>query len=298
VSTLYLIATPIGNREDITLRALRLLRSVDVVAAEDTRRTGLLLDHYGIKKRLISYHAHNQRARRDELLALLAAGDLALVSDAGTPGLSDPGHDLVAAALAAGHHVAPIPGPSALLAAVTASGLVPGAFTFVGFLPRRPAEARRALEPLVRLPHPLVFFEAPHRLLASLRLLHAALGDRPACAARELTKLHEEFRRGPLSTLLAHYETEPPRGEFVLIVDGAPPAEPEAGAAERILQSLIEAGVGPSQAAREAARRTGQARRALYALAQDLAADRSPTAEYNPADRAGQSDHPSKGEPP
>ena len=268
MGTLYLVATPIGNLEDITRRAVRVLGEVGLIAAEDTRRTGLLLRHLGIATPLVSYHAHNERARLDALLAHLAGGDLALVSDAGTPGLSDPGHALVVAALAVGHAVTPIPGPSALLAAVTASGLVPDSFTFLGFLPRRPAEARRLLAPMAALPHPLAFYEAPHRLIETLGVLLAALGDRPAVAARELTKLHEEFRRAPLSALLAHYQQTPPRGEFVLIVDGAPPAPPPAPAdALAVLRELLAAGHTPSQAAREAARRTGLPRQDLYQLA-------------------------------
>jgi 16S rRNA (cytidine1402-2'-O)-methyltransferase len=268
MGTLYLIATPIGNLEDITRRAVRLLGEVSLIAAEDTRRTGLLLRHLGIDARLVSYHAHNERARIGELLAQLAVGDLALVSDAGTPGLSDPGHALVVAALAAGHAVTPIPGPSALLAAVTASGLVPDGFTFLGFLPRRPAEARRLLAALAEAPFPLVFYEAPHRLIETLDRLQDALGDRPAVAARELTKLHEEFRRGRLGELLAHYRQAPPRGEFVLIVDGAPPPAPPAPAdALAVLRELLAAGRTPSQAAREAAQRTGLPRQELYQLA-------------------------------
>ena len=274
MGTLYLVATPIGNLEDITLRALRVLREVDLVAAEDTRHTGLLLRHFDIATPLISYHAHNERARRDELVGCLATGDIALVSDAGTPGLSDPGHDLVVAAAAAGHRVVPVPGPSALLAAVTASGMVPAGFTFVGFLPRKASEAERVLAPLVGQPHPLIFYEAPHRLLATLRLLLRALGDREACAARELTKLHEEVRRAPLSTLLSHFEAQPPRGEFVLIVAGAPAAAPPAaGEVDALLRDLLAGGVSPSQAAREAAQQTGLPRRDLYDLARTLSSD-------------------------
>jgi 16S rRNA (cytidine1402-2'-O)-methyltransferase len=268
MGTLYLVATPIGNLEDITRRAVRVLGEVGLIAAEDTRRTGLLLRHLGIATPLVSYHAHNERARLAALLGHLASGDLALVSDAGTPGLSDPGHALVVAALAAGHAVTPIPGPSALLAAVTASGLVPDGFTFLGFLPRRSAEAARLLATVAALPHPLIVYEAPHRLVDTLGALLAALGDRPAVAARELTKLHEEFRRAPLSALLAQYRQESPRGEFVLIVDGAPPPPPPAPAdALAVLRDLLAAGRTPSQAAREAAQRTGLPRQELYQLA-------------------------------
>jgi 16S rRNA (cytidine1402-2'-O)-methyltransferase len=272
MGTLYLVATPIGNLEDITLRAIRLLREVSLIAAEDTRHTGLLLRHLGIATPLVSYHAHNERARRPQLLAHLAGGDLALVSDAGTPGLSDPGHALVVAAVAAGHQVVPVPGPSALLAAVTASGLAPDGFTYLGFLPRKPAEARRALARVAALPHPLVIFEAPHRLVETLALLGEALGERPAVAARELTKLHEEFRRDTLAGLLAHYRQAPPRGEFVLVVGGAPPAAPVGpDEALALLQQAVAAGRSPSQAAREVAERTGRPRQELYRLLRDHA---------------------------
>jgi 16S rRNA (cytidine1402-2'-O)-methyltransferase len=271
MGTLYLVATPIGNLEDITLRAIRLLREVSLIAAEDTRHTGLLLRHLGIATPLVSYHAHNERARRPQLLAHLAGGDLALVSDAGTPGLSDPGHALVVAAVAAGHRVVPVPGPSALLAAVTASGLAPDGFTYLGFLPRKPAEARRALARVAALPHPLVIFEAPHRLVETLALLGEALGERPAVAARELTKLHEEFRRDTLAGLLAHYRQTPPRGEFVLVVGGALPAAPVGSdEALALLQQAVAAGRSPSQAAREVAERTGRPRQELYRLLRDL----------------------------
>lgn len=268
MATLYLIATPIGNLEDISLRALRLLRSVRLIACEDTRHSARLLRHYEIKTPTISYHAHNERTRLPHLIAALAEGDLALISDAGTPAIADPGYRLVEAAKVAGYPVVPVPGASALLAAVVGSGLVPEGFTFIGFLPRRPTEARRRLADYGALAHPLVLYEAPHRLVATLSLLYELLGDRPAVVARELTKLHEEFRRERLSALLAHYQSQAPRGECVLIIaaDDRPSAVNDTTAAEAV-KALLATGQSPSQAARLAAHQTGRPRAELYALA-------------------------------
>ena len=278
MGTLYLVATPIGNLDDISVRAIRTLREVSLVAAEDTRHTGRLLKRFQIETPLISYHAYNERARRDELLVHLEGGDLALVSDAGTPGLSDPGFDLIQAAIAANHPVVPIPGPSALLAATTASGLVPGPFLFLGFLPRPEGKARAALQSVSALPLPLVIYESPHRLAATLALLRRALGDRQAVAARELTKLHEEFRRGTLGALADHYAGQEPRGEFVLVIAGGEaPRPPSLDAVEDELRDLLRAGVSPSQAARELAQRHALPRRDLYQRA--LSASHQPSSD-------------------
>ena len=283
MGTLYLVATPIGNREDITSRAVRVLREVALIAAEDTRHTGRLLAHLGVETPLLSYHAHNERARRDRLLAALADGDVALVSDAGSPGISDPGHDLVVAALAAGHTVSPVPGPSSLVAAVTASGLVAGPFVALGFLPRKGDERRAIIGRASATGFPIVLFEAPSRLGATLAELAAVLGDRPAAVAREMTKLHEEIRRDALSALAAHYADARVLGEVVLVVSGARAGEDTetAGAVESVLRSLLAAGLGPSQAAREAAAATGRPRSELYALARTLGAE--PPAERSSA---------------
>ncbi len=275
MGTLYLVATPIGNREDITSRAVRVLREVALVAAEDTRHTGRLLAHLGVETPLISYHAHNERARRDRLLAALAEGDVALVSDAGSPGISDPGHDMVVAALAAGHTVSPVPGPSSLVAAATASGLIAGPFVALGFLPRKGDERRAIIGRAAATGFPIVLFEAPSRLAVTLAELAAVLGDRQAAVARELTKLHEEIRRDALSALAAFYADARVLGEVVLVV-GGPPADEETetvGGVEAVLRSLLAAGLGPSQAAREAAAATGRPRSELYALARTLGAE-------------------------
>lgn len=265
LGTLYLVATPIGNLEDITARALRVLREVALIAAEDTRHSGRLLTHFGIATPVVSYHAHNERGRRERLLAALAAGDVALVSDAGTPGVSDPGRDLVAAALAAGHRVSPVPGPSALTAAVGVSGLVDGPFLALGFLPRG-GKARRVMVARAGAAGvPVVLFEAPGRVPATLEELAGAWGDRPVALLRELTKLHEEIRLGRLATLAGDLADDPPRGEVVLVVGGA---EAGAGSApedvEAVLAGLRAAGLTPSQAAREAATLTGLPRSELY----------------------------------
>jgi 16S rRNA (cytidine1402-2'-O)-methyltransferase len=228
---LILVATPIGNLEDLSPRARRALAEADLVACEDTRRTGLLLHHLGLKKRLVSLHEHNERKRLPELLAALEAGrTIAVASDAGTPLVSDPGFPLVRAAVAAGHRVEPIPGPSAILAALVASGLPPHPFTFAGFPPPKSGRRRRFWAELAGLPHTLVVFESPHRLLASLDDALAELGPgRPAAVARELTKLHEEILRGPLAELRATLgERTALKGEFVLVIGGAS----DAGAGE------------------------------------------------------------------
>ena len=270
MGTLYLVATPIGNLEDITLRAIRVLREASLIAAEDTRHTGRLLAHLGIATPMVSYHAHNERGRRERLLDALAVGDVALVSDAGSPGVSDPGFDLVVAAVAAGFPVFPVPGPSAPVAAATASGLVPGPFVFLGFLPRSGPERRAALGRAATSGLPLVLFEAPGRVSATLAELARVLGDRPAAVARELTKLHEDIRRGHLSELAVAYDNAAPRGEVVLVVGAAEQAAPAEDDAPAIVAGLLRAGMGPSQAAKEAAAITGMPRAELYALARGL----------------------------
>jgi 16S rRNA (cytidine1402-2'-O)-methyltransferase len=221
MATLHLVATPIGNLEDVTLRALRVLREADLVLAEDTRRTRVLLDRHGIAARPRSLHAHNEAARTAEVLAALAAGrDVALVSDAGTPLVSDPGERLVAAVLAAGHGVVPVPGPSAVLAALTASGLPTARFAFLGFLPRRPGRRAARLASWRGRPETLVLFESPHRTASTLRALAETLGGgRRACVARELTKIHEELVRGTLAELAERFAGGA-RGEVTLVVEG------------------------------------------------------------------------------
>jgi 16S rRNA (cytidine1402-2'-O)-methyltransferase len=222
VGTLYLVATPIGNLEDITLRALRILKQVALIAAEDTRRTRHLCAHYGIATPLESYHAHSGPGKVEALLRRLLQGqDVAVVSDAGTPGISDPGEELVRLAVAAGVPVVPIPGPNAALAALTASGLPAAAFRFLGFLLARPGPRAAALQRLAEAQETLVLYEAPHRLRKTLAAMIAAWGpDRPLVVGRELTKKFEEFVRGTLAEVAAHFETHEPRGEFCLVEIG------------------------------------------------------------------------------
>jgi 16S rRNA (cytidine1402-2'-O)-methyltransferase len=220
MGTLYLVSTPIGNLEDITLRALRILREASLVAAEDTRQTQRLLARYEITAPCLSYHEHNKLARLDDVLTALASGNVALVSDAGTPAMSAPGFELVNACIAAGFSVVPIPGPSAPLAALVASGLPADQWTSLGFLPPRGAARRALLAGLAAVPQTLVCFEAPHRLVDALTDMLAILGDRRMTIARDVTKLHEEFRRERISQLLLHFTAHRPRGEFTLVVEG------------------------------------------------------------------------------
>jgi len=271
VGTLRLVATPIGNLEDVTGRALRVLREADLVLAEDTRRTRVLLDRYGIAARPRSLHAHNEAAREREVLEALAAGrDVALVSDAGTPLVSDPGERLVAAALAAGHRVEAVPGPSAVLAALAASGLPAAPFAFLGFLPRRAGERDALLRGWRDRRETLVLFESPRRLGDALRALAAALGDRPAAVARELTKLHEEIARGSLSALAERF-AEGARGEVTVVIGGATGGASAGGSPGESVDDRIAAlaaqGLRAREIARTLAEETGLPKRALYARA-------------------------------
>lgn len=272
MGTLYLVGTPIGNLEDITLRALRILREVSLIAAEDTRRTRHLLAHYDIHTPLTSYYEHNKLSKLDVILNALAGGDVALVSEAGMPGLSDPGYELVKAAITAGHRVVPVPGPSALVTALVVSGLPTDACLYLGFLPRRAAERRRLLSEVAAERRTLVAFEAPHRLLETLADIQAVLGDRRIAVARELTKVHEEVWRGTVSEALAHYRAQPPRGEITLVIAGASGAEeaPVRWEAEQVraaVAALLKEGVKRSEAIRRVARASGWSRREVYKLA-------------------------------
>lgn len=266
MGTLFLVATPIGNLEDLSPRAVRTLRSVSLIAAEDTRQTRKLLTHFKIANRLFSYHEHNKEAALAALLEQLSAGDVALVSDAGTPGINDPGYELVRAALAAGHAVSPVPGPSAPLAALIASGLPADRFVYLGYLPRRRTERRALLEEHAVLPHTLILLETPHRLLAALEDVESVLGDRPICVAREMTKLHEEFVRGPCSVVRAHFAGQPPRGEITLVIAGRPETV-EVWTEERLqaaIRSGLAAGNSGASLAKQLAAESGWPRREIY----------------------------------
>ncbi len=221
MGTLYLVATPIGNLDDITLRALHVLETVPLIAAEDTRHTRKLLTHFGLRTALVSLHAHNEQRQLDGLLGRLREHDIALVSDAGTPALSDPGVRLVSAAIERDVPVIPVPGPAAPVAALVASGLPTSQFTFLGFLPRKRGELERLLQEVGEGRRTFVFFESPHRLVRTLAIMAATLGPRPLVVAREITKIHEEFRRGTPASLLEHFEKSPPRGELTVVVAGS-----------------------------------------------------------------------------
>ena len=268
MGTLYIVATPIGNLEDITARALRVLSEVRLIAAEDTRHTARLLQRYGIVTPTVSYHAHNEREREALLLGELALGDVALVTDAGTPGISDPGSALAAAAARAGHVVSPVPGPSALAAAASASGLVDGPMLFAGFLPRAGGERATAIGRIAAAGCATVLFEAPGRVAGTLRDLAAALGNREAVVCRELTKLHEEIRRGSLAELAA-WADHGVRGEAVIVV-AAPAAEAaDVSDLPALVDALRRSGLGASETAKEAARMTGRPRSEIYQIARE-----------------------------
>ena len=238
--TLYLVATPIGNLEDITLRAIKVLGDVNLIACEDTRHTRKLLTHFGINTRTISYHEHNERERAVELLERLSNGEsIAVVSDAGTPGISDPGFRLVQLAIENDIGIVPIPGPAAFVSALIASGIPTDEFLFAGFLPSRATARRAKLSELQSLPATLIFYEAPHRLAASLRDASQILGQRKAVVARELTKVHEEIARGSLGELASRYESENVRGEIVLVIERAS-AETEAVSTNRSVSELVD----------------------------------------------------------
>jgi 16S rRNA (cytidine1402-2'-O)-methyltransferase len=265
---LQIVATPIGHLEDVTLRALRSLREADLVLAEDTRRTRTLLTHYGISKPLLSLHEHNQLARRERVLGELGAGRrVVLVSDAGTPLVSDPGERLLEAVLREGQRVEPIPGPSAVLAALVASGLSTATFAFVGFLPKRAGDRRRRLAELRDRTDTLIAFESPARLPATLVALREIFGaDRRAVVARELTKLHEEIARGSLAELCERFR-EPPRGEITLVIEGCstPPAEHSPTLVDDAIAEGLARGESARDLARGLAERTGISRSELYA---------------------------------
>ena len=271
MATLHLVATPIGNLEDVTLRALRVLREVELVLAEDTRHTRVLLDRHGIAAVPVSLHAHNEAQRSQLALEVLGrGGDVALVSDAGTPLVSDPGERLVRAALDAGFAVCAVPGPSAVLAALVASGLATAAFTFVGFPPRKPGERNALFASLRDRAETLILFESPRRLAATLRELAGALGPRRACVARELTKVHEELARDTLDSLALRF-ADGARGEVTLVVEGAP-ARAAAASSEVVdtaIRARAAAGGSTSDIARDVARATGVPRSAVYARVLD-----------------------------
>lgn len=266
--TLYLVATPIGNLADITFRAIEILKKVAVIACEDTRHTRKLLQHYGIATKTVSYHEHNEQQRARELVDVLKRGDdVAVVSDAGTPSISDPGFRLVRAAIENEISVVPVPGPSALISALVVAGLPTDEFFFGGFLPARSNARRTRLGELRAVPGTLVFYEAPHRLSETLKDAHELLGEREAVVARELTKLHEEIRRGRLSELAQHYSDEEPRGEIVLLIDRnvlENAAAPDVQSIAALVDQFERDGLDHRAALKKAARELGLSRAEAY----------------------------------
>jgi 16S rRNA (cytidine1402-2'-O)-methyltransferase len=267
--SLFLVATPIGNLEDITFRAVRTLKEVDLIACEDTRHTRHLLDHYSIDKPSISYHEHNEHDRAASLIERLVAGtNIALVSDAGTPLINDPGYRLVTAAVGAGVRVIPIPGPSAILTALTASGLPTDSFYFGGFVPQKQGARRKMFESLSRLDCTLVFYEAPHRILETLQDIADVYGDREVVLTRELTKLHEEFLRGTGSALLSILEKRgsAPKGEMTLVIGKPLPPAADNRPVEEAVQSYITEGLSRMDAIKAVARDRGVSKREIYGM--------------------------------
>ena len=264
--TLYIVATPIGNLEDITLRAVRVLGEVDLIACEDTRQTRKLLDRYSIAKPLVSYHEHNERVRAADLLRDLEAGkNIALVSDAGTPLIADPGYRLVEQARQMGIPVSPIPGPSAVLAALSGSGLATDSFSFHGFLPAKKGQRRTFLDAFRGSQATLVFYEAPHRILDTLEDIEEVLGPRPVVIARELTKVHEEFLRGTAAELREALGKRPSvKGEITLMVGKSETTEVDETPVAEAVEKLVESGVPRMEALKTVARRRGLSKREVY----------------------------------
>ena len=261
---LYVVATPIGNLEDISLRALRVLREVRLIAAEDTRKTKRLLNAYGIQTPMTSYHEHNKKTKLDYILNYLKEDDVALVSEAGMPGVSDPGYELIGAATRTGIPVIPVPGPSAVITALVVSGLPTDRFLYLGFLPRRAGARKQALKSVAQEPGTLLILEAPHRLQPTLNDLQLVLGDRQIAVCRELTKLHEEVFRGTISQAIARF-TEP-RGEFTLVIEGKKEEKHRKSGEdiEKRLCDMYQSGVKAKEAIARVAEETGLSRRELY----------------------------------
>lgn len=273
MGTLYLVATPIGNLEDISPRALKILREALLIAAEDTRHTGKLLERFGIDNRLTSYWEHNKLNKLDYILEQLTQGDVALVSDAGTPGINDPGYELVRAALASSFDVIPVPGPSAPVTALSVSGLPTDSFLYLGYLPHKSSERRSFVRQVSNLPHTLIFLETPHRIADSLEDILAVLGDRRICVAREMTKLHEEYWRGTVSGAIEYFKSKEARGEFTLVIEGRGKVESGKWEEDELLNAIrkgLEAGKSAKELSAELAEQSGWNKKEVYALVNSL----------------------------
>jgi 16S rRNA (cytidine1402-2'-O)-methyltransferase len=269
MGTLYLVATPIGNLEDMSPRAVRVLRESILIAAEDTRHTGKLLKHFEIETPLTSYFEHNKLNKLDFILDKLSKGDVALVSDAGTPAINDPGYELVRAALASGFDVRPVPGPSAPLAALTVSGLPTDAFLYMGYLPHRSGERRKIVRQIANLSYTLIFLESPYRIVESLGDLLSVLGDRRVLVAREMTKMFEEYWRGELSAAAEYFKSQPARGEFTLVVEGQRTTDKGRWTEKQLMDAIekeVRGGKSASQVAGELAEKSGWRKRDVYNL--------------------------------
>jgi len=267
MGTLYLVATPIGNLEDMSPRAVRTLREARLIAAEDTRVTRNLLTHFKLHTPLTSYFEHNKLTKLDAILAELTRGDVALVSDAGTPAINDPGYELVRAAIEAEHTVCPIPGPSAPLAALAASGLPTDSFIYLGYLPRKSSERRELLRQVETLPYTLLFLESPHRLPAALHDLETSLGNRQIAVARELTKVHEQIWRGSIAEATLYFTQNEPRGEFTLVVAGRTKRGVEKWSEDKVKIAIkfgLKLGESPSVLAKRVAQESGWKRKEIY----------------------------------
>ena len=266
---LYLVATPIGNLEDISARALRILRESVLIAAEDTRHTGTLLKHFEIKSQLTSYFEHNKLNKLDFILEKLSEGDVALVSDAGTPAINDPGYELVKAALASGFDVRPVPGPSSPIAALTVSGLPTDSFLYLGYLPNKSTERRKAVGQVSNLTYTLIFLESPHRIVDSLEDILSVLGDRRICVAREMTKMYEEYWRGPISGAIQHFKSKDPRGEFTLVIEGQQTIDRGRWMEDKLLKAIkneLKADKSAKEISTELAEQSGWNKKEVYAL--------------------------------
>ncbi len=269
MGVLYLVATPIGNLEDISPRAVRILKEASLIAAEDTRHTGKLLKHFGIETPLTSYFEHNKLNKLDFILDKLSSGDVALVSDAGTPAVNDPGYELVRAALASGFDVLPVPGPSAPIAALTVSGLPTDSFLYLGYLPHKTSERHRFAGQVASLPYTLIFLESPHRIVESLEDILSLLGDRRICVAREMTKMFEEYWRGTVREAVEYFKSQPARGEFTLVVEGKTGGDNGKWTEEQLLEAIrneLKNEKSAKEISVELAGRSGWSRKEIYAL--------------------------------
>jgi 16S rRNA (cytidine1402-2'-O)-methyltransferase len=270
---LYLVAPPIGNLEDMSPRAVRILRESVLIAAEDTRHTGTLLKHFEIKSPLTSYFEHNKINKLDRILEALANGDVALVSDAGTPAINDPGYELVQAALASGFDVRPVPGPSAPISALTVSGLPTDSFLYLGYLPHKATERRKTVNQVGNLTYTLIFLESPHRIVESLEDIFSVLGDRRICIAREMTKLYEEYWRGPISGAIEHFKSKEPRGEFTLVIEGKKTEDHGQWTREELLEAIkkeLQAEKSAKEISAELAELSGWNKKEIYALVNSI----------------------------